>query len=110
MIDMTGKSIYDLYSALLSNMVAFGNVRCGFPGDLGVSQEPTYQRRRCRLSPWVRETPWGRGWQPDPGSFPGKTHGQRSLGGPRPWGYRRAGHDLVTGQQQIQDDECFAGY
>lgn len=36
MIDVTGKNIYDLYSTLLSNLVAFGDIRCGFPGGLVV--------------------------------------------------------------------------
>ena len=31
---------------------------------------------------------------------PGKSPGQRSLGGLRPWGCKRVGHDLVTKQQQ----------
>ena len=81
MIDMTGKSIYNLYSTLLSNIVAFGNIRCGFPGGLVVSQESAYQYRRHRFDPWVREIPWSRKWQPTPIFFPGKTHGQRSLAG-----------------------------
>ena len=78
---MTGKSIYDLYSALLSNMVAFGNVRCGFPGGLGVSQEPTYQRRRCRLDPWVRETPGEGDGSPIQDPFLGKPTDRGALAG-----------------------------
>ena len=36
--------------------------------------------------PWVRKTPWRRKWQPTPVFLPGKSHGQRSLVGYRPWG------------------------
>ena len=32
--------------------------------------------------------------------LPGKSHGQRSLMGYRPWGRTRVGHDLVNKQQQ----------
>ena len=37
--------------------------------------------RRPRFDPWVRKILWRRKWQPTPGFFPGKTHGQRSLVG-----------------------------
>ena len=33
------------------------------------------------FNPWVRKMPWRRAWQPTPGFFPGKPHGQRTLGG-----------------------------
>jgi len=39
-------------------------------------------------------------WHPTPVFLPGKSHGQRSLVGYSPWGYKRAGHDLVTKQKQ----------
>ena len=32
--------------------------------------------------------------------LPGKSHGQRSLGGYSPWGLKRVGHDRATKQQQ----------
>ena len=31
-------------------------------------------------------TPWSRAWQPTPVFLPGESHGQKSLGGYRPWG------------------------
>ena len=34
-----------------------------------------------------------RRWYPAPVLLPGKSHGQRSLGGCSPWGCRRVGHD-----------------
>ena len=39
-------------------------------------------------------------WQPTPVFSPGKSHGQRSLVGYRPWGHKRVGHDLVSKLQQ----------
>ena len=34
-----------------------------------------------RFDPWVGKIPWRRKWQPTPVFLPGKSHGQRSLGG-----------------------------
>ena len=36
------------------------------------------------------ETIWRRQWQPTPVLLPGKSHGQRSLEGCRPWGHCRS--------------------
>ena len=65
----------------------------------------------------VRKIFWRMKWQPTPVSLPGETLGQRSLVGYRLWGRRRAGHDLVTKQEQQQvvnihfeqtlSDNCF---
>ena len=38
---------------------------------------------------------WRRKWQPTPVFLPGRSHGQRSLAGCRPWGCR-VGHDSAT--------------
>ena len=46
------------------------------------------QLRRPGFHPWVRNIPWRRKWQPTPVFLPGKSHGQRSLVGYRPWGYK----------------------
>ena len=40
------------------------------------------------IDPWVEKIPWRRKWQPTPVFLPEKSHGQRSLGGCRPWGYK----------------------
>ena len=63
-------------------------------------KESTCQCRRCGFKPWVGKMPWRRKWQPTPILFPGKSHGQRSLTGYRPWGCRRVRHNLATKQQQ----------
>jgi len=48
-------------------------------------EESTCQCRRGGSHPRVGKTPWRRNWQPTPGFFPGKSHGQRRLGGYSPW-------------------------
>ena len=58
------------------------------------------QNRRRELNLWVRKIAWIRKWQPTPVFLPGKSHGQRSLTGYRPWSCKSVTHDLVTKQQQ----------
>ena len=61
-------------------------------------KESTYQCRRHKrleFDPWVRKIPWKRKRQPTPIFSPGKSHGQKSLAGYRPWGHR-VRHDWVT--------------
>ena len=53
------------------------------------SKESACQCRRCkrrRFDPWAGKICWRRTWQPTPVFLPGKSHGQRSLGGYSPWG------------------------
>jgi len=38
--------------------------------------------------PWVKKIPWRRKWKPTPAFLPGKAHGQRSLLGYSPQGYK----------------------
>ena len=58
------------------------------------------QCRGHRFDPWVRKIPWRRKWQPTPVCLPGKSRGQKSLGGYSLCGHRRVGNDLATKQQQ----------
>ena len=58
-------------------------------------KDSAWQCKRHNFGPWVIKSPWRRKWQPTPVFSPGKSHGQRSLGG-----CKRVGHDLVTKQQQ----------
>ena len=62
-------------------------------------RESACQCRRCRFNPWVGKIPWRRKWQPTPIFLSRKSHGQRSLVGYSPWGYKRVGHNLSTKQQ-----------
>ena len=48
------------------------------------------QYRRPRFNPWVGKIPWRRKWQPTPVFLPGKSHGQWSLGGYSPWGFKES--------------------
>ena len=43
-----------------------------------------------RFNPWVRKIPWRRKGLPTPVSLPGEFHGQRSLMGYSPQGYRES--------------------
>ena len=43
---------------------------------------------RQGFDPWVMKIPWRRKWQPTPVFLPGKSHGQRSLGGYSSWGHK----------------------
>ena len=52
------------------------------------------------FNPWAEKISWRSKWQPTPVSLPGKSHGQRTLAGYSPGGCKRAGHCLVTKQQQ----------
>ena len=45
---------------------------------------------RCRVRVWRRK------WQSTPVFLPGKSQGQRNLGGYSLWGRKRIRHDLVT--------------
>ena len=58
------------------------------------SKESTCQCRRHGFYPWVKRIPWGRKWQSTRIYLPGKSHGQRKLGGYSPWGCKRVRHDL----------------
>ena len=55
------------------------------------AKESACQSRRCKgcgFDPWVGKIPWRRAWQPTSVFLPGKSHGQRSLGGYSPWGHK----------------------
>ena len=53
-----------------------------------VKDLPAMQKRW--LDPWVRKIPLRKKWQPIPVFLPGKSHGQRSLEGYSPWGYKES--------------------
>ena len=42
------------------------------------------------IHPWVGKIPWRRAWQPTPIFLPGESHGQRSLAGYSPKGYKKS--------------------
>ena len=47
-------------------------------------KEFAWEFKRCGFNPWVGKIPWSKKWQPTPLFLPGKSHGQRSLGGCSP--------------------------
>jgi len=51
--------------------------------------------------PGLGRFPWRRKWQPTPVFLPGKSLGQRSLVGYRPWGHKRVGYNLATKPQHL---------
>ena len=67
-------------------------------------KESARQWRRCKLDLWMGKIPWRRKWQPTPVLLPRKSQGQWSLAGYCPWGCKRVGHDLLTKQQQHEDE------
>ena len=77
---------------------------------LSGKESPCQQCRRRGFDSWVRKISWRRKCEPTPVFLPGKSYGQRSLAGFREDGYsswdsKRAGHDSVTKQQQIESLE-----
>ena len=54
----------------------------------------TVKNLHARWEAWVwflgRKIPWRRKWHPTPVFLPGKSHGQRSLVGYSPWGYKES--------------------
>ena len=59
----------------------------GFPGGSVVKKNPPAIAGESGFDPWVGKIPWRRAWQPTSVSFPGESHGQRSLAG---YGHRVA--------------------
>ena len=59
---------------------AIGNRTHGLPRWFS-GKEFTCQYRKGGFDPWVRKISWRSKWQTTPVLLPGKSHGQRSLGG-----------------------------
>ena len=70
------------------------------PGCLN-GKESICQCRRPRFDSWVGKIPWISKWQPIPVFLPGKSHGQRSLGGYSPRGRERVRHELATNKDNM---------
>ena len=72
------------------------------PWNLHLTCSPRLLHLQCRrhgFDSWDWKISWRGKWQLTPVFLPGKSHGQRSLGGYSPWGHKRVRHDLVTKQQ-----------
>ena len=77
---------YKLYCLPLPKFLLFPLVggTLSFPDGSAMKNMPAMQK--IGIDPWVGKIPWRRQWQLTPVSLPGKSHGQRSLAGYRPWG------------------------
>ena len=53
-----------------------------------VAQNPSADAGDGIFDPRVGKIPWRRKWQPTQDFLPGKSHGQRNLGGYSPWGHK----------------------
>ena len=73
----------------------------GFPSGSVVKNPICQAGRRHRFNAWVRKIPKRKKWQLTPVFLPGKPHGQRSLVGYSPWGYKRVRHELASKQHRI---------
>ena len=70
------------YHQILSNTGGTSGKEPAKAGDIGdVGLSPGF-------NPWVGKIPWKRAQQPTPVFLPGKSHGQRSLAGYSPLGYK----------------------
>ena len=69
----------------------------GFPGGSVVKNQPANAGDMGLIPELGRSLE--KEMKPIPVFLPGKSHGQRSLAGYRPWGHKRFRHDLVTTQQ-----------
>ena len=84
----------NMYPSLIS-LLGLNNIPVGLPWWLS-GKSICLQCRRPRFDSWVGNISWEKKLQPTPVFLPGKSHGQRSLLGYSPWGYKRVGDDLVT--------------
>ena len=72
-------------------------------------KESACQCRRHGFDPLVRNIPWRRKWPPTPVFSPGKSHGQRSLVGCSPWGFKEqdtTAHTHGTHTQVVSFPPC----
>ena len=60
------------------------------PGGASGKEPACRRRKRCGFDPWVRRIPWRRKRQPIPIILPGESHGQKSLAGYSPQGYKES--------------------
>ena len=78
------------FSMHIYKMKKLNSVFC-IPGAFLVAQmvKNLLQCRRPRFDPWVGKI-WRSEWLPTPIFLPGEFHGQRSLEGYSPWGFRES--------------------
>ena len=92
-----GKDCFPRYSAHKTSPTS----EVGLPWWL-TGKEFICQCRRRRFNSWVRKVFWRRKWQPTPVFLPGKSHGQRSLGGLQSMELQKIWTLLSTSQQLLK--------
>ena len=67
------------------------------------------ETQEMRVQSLSQEDPWSRKWQPTPVSWLGKCHGQKSLEGYSPWGFKESDmtwcvciHILIHTQRELK--------
>ena len=72
-------------------MVQMGPVSSQIGGSSGKESDCQCRRnKKHEFSLWVGKILWRRAWKPSPVLLPGEFHGQRSLVGCSPWGYKES--------------------
>ena len=66
-----------------------------------ISKKSTCNARDVGSVPGSGRFPGERKWQPTPVFLPGEFHGQRSVAGCGPWGYRRVGHKWLKNKKSV---------
>ena len=84
----------NMYHSPIS-FLGLNNIPVGLPWWLS-GKRIYLQCRRPGFDSWVGKIPWEKKLQPTPVFLPGKSHGQRSLVGFSPRGYKRVRHDSAT--------------
>ena len=79
-----------------------------YGGASGKESACQYMRpKSCKFSPWNGKTPWRTAWQPTRVFLPGESHGQRSLAGYSPYGYKESGmtelHIYLSKEARLPD-------
>ena len=93
-----GSSVHEILQARILEWVAISSSR---EWHMGQQTRKEIQTRNSDLSPFTpfqtgsiypkrRELTWRRKWQPTPVFFSGESHGQRSLAGYSPQGYKES--------------------
>ena len=83
----TGHQIKLEFHTKTDNFLNITLFQMGFPGG-SVDKESAWNAGNQGLIPGSGRFPWRRKWQAIPVFLPGEFHGQRSLAGYSPWGYK----------------------
>ena len=82
--------------------------RIDFPGSAGAKDPASQCTRHSRdgFDSWVGKIAWKREWQPTSVFLSGEFHGQRSLAGYSPWGYKESDRIETWACRAPQRWEC----